>query len=318
MKRQMIAGLFLLLAASALPLAAQESTMTREQRQMANMKLMPFMFKHFPAMYGSGMTLGNYYVEYGDDPAFQELTGTTDEQYSTFSDSMLQMRENLRTVFDPILASAGAENDPVKLEALADEMSVKLTGALMQATTQLQEIVTPEQANRIRELNFQTTSRMVEMGFPLVNYDAYQALNLNAHQKEELEKIRKDFAEEQTAFFAEWTKMFPAPGQRPTQEQLEGLEKKLKDQAEEGKKLTARIQSKIVTILDKDQEKKLVALKTNIPAFVKERQKKMGMPSPKVDEKAYETWQDSWKPGQPIPPEFREREKSRRRPFPMM
>lgn len=44
--------------------------------------------------------------------------------------------------------------------------------------------------------------------------------------------------------------------------------------------------------------------------------KRRSTPQPKIDEKKYEDWQKSWKPGDPIPKEYRQREKSRRRAFP--
>lgn len=306
-------------AASSLPLAAQDASLSREQRQAANMKLMPFIFPHIVTLQATGRTLGNMFVEYGDDPTFQEAAGTTDEQYYTFSDFMLQTREDMRPVFAPVLTRALETNDPDQLAEVAADFGAILMTIADGTLQKLNETISPEQVNRLRELEFQMMSPMVtQMGFPMINYDAYKALNLNEQQQEELEKIRLSFEREQKDFFAEWRNMFPAPGKKPTREDLQEMEKKLKAHSEGGKKLVARIQAKIVTILDRDQEKRLSELKTNIPEFVKEHLKKRGMAPKPVDEEAYQKWLESWKPGQKIPSEFREREKARRKPFPMM
>ncbi len=224
----------------------------------------------------------------------------------------------MRPAFDPILSRAIASNSPEDLSQIAAELSAVLSGTMDESVKKLQEMLTPEQIMRLRELDFQMVSPMAERGFPLINYDAYLALNLNERQQENLDKIRNDFLKEQRQYFEEFAKLFPAPGTKRTPEMFQELDKKLKSQAEGGKKLVARIRASLVTMLDKDQEKRLSELKTNIPDYVKEYLKKRGMAPKPVDEEAYSKWRDAWKPGQPIPPEFREREKARRKPFPMM
>ena len=164
MKRLVISTLIFLLAASSFPVAAQDAPLTKEQRQSANMKLMPFIFPHAVELQATGRTLGNVFVEYGDDPAFQQAAGTTDEQYYAFSDFMLQTREDMRSTFDPVLTRAIETNDPDKLADVAGELAGILFITADATMQKLNETISPEQLNRLRELEFQMTSPLIDMG----------------------------------------------------------------------------------------------------------------------------------------------------------
>ncbi len=206
-------------------------------------------------------------------------------------------------------------DDPAEIEELTGQIETVLSTVYEQSTAKLLEVVTPQQLAKLRELDLQLGEQMAEMGFPVIKFDAYAALDLTPSQQEKLDKIRAESEVEQLQFMDEFTKMMPKPGQKPTPEEMKAMQEKMEKRGEESKKLIAKIKSRILVILDKKQQAKLEELLKNVPDYVKNKLK-MQPPSKPVDEKKYEAWKDAWKPGDPIPEEFRAEEKSSRRAFP--
>ena len=156
---------------------------------------------------------------------------------------------------------------------------------------------------------------MASVGLPILNFDAYKGLDLSEAQAKELEKIRTESRKEQIEFFDVMFKQVPKGADRKDAKKMQEYGKKMERHAEEGKKLTARLKARIVLLLNKEQTAKLESLLANIPEFVKENQKKRGMPQT-ATVKPNDDWKKSWKPGDPLPEHVRQEKKMQRRVFP--
>lgn len=312
-----IPGLFcVILVFLWLPMAfSQDEPLTPEQRQAAIGKFLPIRTKLSIGFIADGKMFAMTYLHDGDDPTFQALTETTDDQYYAFDKFIIERKDSIRLRFETLLRKV-LKAAPEEIAGIETEAKGLFEEIFDANNAKLHEILTPRQIAKIRELELQSASYITPPTTPMINYDAYNALGLSEKQQRELETIRKEFEEEQGRFFEEMLRISPKPGVKPTPEELKIIYKNMSEHGQKGRALANRIRSKIVSLLDKDQEKKLNDLLVNIPEFLKEKKKRFGQAPKPVDEKAYDAWKKSWKPGDPVPQEFREREKSTRRLFP--
>ena len=316
MRSIVLTTLFLCLAASALPVIAQEIDEATATRRKALMKIMPLSFGMTVQMTADGKTLNSMFIENGDEPDFQQFIGTTDEQYQEFSDYMLANKEIVRGQSQPLMEQIAAENDPGKIAELAATFQANVMALVDNAEAKAAEILTPEQVLKIRELELHKNKLLQEEGFPIYNFEAYTALNLTEEQTKQLHETRDGFHKEQADLIARYSKAMPKPGENLDKQAMEQRMKQIQAVAEEGKKLTARIVAKTQSILTRDQMAKLDAMLKTTPECFTNMLKRQGTPPPKIDEKKYADWQKAWKPGDPIPKDYRQHEKARRRPFP--
>ncbi len=304
----------MLLSFAALAIAQPTEAEMRKARGQA--KMMPYMMPMLVKTLGEGRTTGMMFIEDGDDPEFQKLTDTTSEQFAEFYNFMMAYKDETKPKVVALLESVADETDPARIAETGAEFEAIYDTIFADVETKLNEIVTPEQMMKLRQMEMQVMQPAVDAGVPFINYESYTGLDLSDAQKKQLDEIRQSFQKEQMDFFSEMAKLQPKPGQPPKPEELQKLRKRMEEIGESGKKLNARIRAKLLTILNKDQTAKLESLLTNIPEFVKKKhQARTQAPKP-VDEKELDKWKESWKPGQPIPEKFRQEEISRRRVFP--
>lgn len=316
MRTFVLSILLLLFAASLLPLTAQEVDEAKSVRQKAMAKIMPRSIGLSVFIFGNGWTLNSNFIENGDEPDFQQFVGTTDAQYQAFSDYMLGTRAAYQEKMQPIFSQLADETDPDKIAELADAVQTTILGLIEQAEVKAAEILTPAQIAKFREFDLHMNQQMEMTGLPFFNYEAYQALNLTAEQQKQLHEIRDGFRKEQLAQIDEFSKLMPKPGEKPDPKAMAQLGKKQQELSEKGKQLYARMKAKTQSILTKEQTAKLDELLKKTPECMTSMLQRRTIPPPKIDEKKYEDWQKSWKPGDPIPAEYRRHEKARRRPFP--
>lgn len=287
------------------------------QRQPAQVRLMPVIMKIVLKTVAEGKSAGMFLAEDGDDPEFQAVTGTTNEQFAEYYNFMMDLKSKMEPQMKQLMAAA-EEADDDALEDIGNQMETIFDGIYDQVAAKLEEIVTPEQLQKMRQLDLQIESPMVEAGFPLINFEAYTALDLSDSQKKQLDKIREESLPEQQKYMAEMLQLMPKPGQRPKPEEMQSLQEKMTKKTEDGKKLLAKIRSRILVTLDKKQQDKLERLLVERPAYVTNRFK-LSQPTKPVDAKKFDAWKSSWKPGDPLPEEFLQEEKRQRRGrFPSM
>lgn len=316
MKRLVISALFLFLAASAFPVTAQDTDEYKAIRRQALAKFMPRSFGLTVQITADGKTLNSMFIEHGDYPDMQQFLGTTDEQYQAFSDFMFGTRTAYQAEMRPLFEQLAAENDPEKIAELVDTFQTHILAMIDNAEVKAAEILTPEQILKIRELELHRNQIMEQEGFPIYSFEGYEALNLTPEQQKQLHEIRDGFRKEQAELIEQFSKTQPKPGEKLSKQEMEKRMKQIRGILDQGKKLMVRMKMKVRTILTKEQSSKLEDLLKKTPEAFTNMMKRQGAPPPKIDEKKYDEWKKSWKPGDPIPEEYRQHEKARRRSFP--
>lgn len=293
----------------------QEPTPEQEKQWKLQRKLMPHTMRIAFFVISDGYAQASYYLEDGDNKEFQSITGTTDDQYEQFSDFMLEQTKRARPIFDKFRKQFEDTDDPKELEKLGVELEDFMIGLNKESTKKMDEIITPEQLAKIRQLELQQFKGMAEVGFPIINYDAYKGLGLSDRQKEELHEIGDGFREEQLGHLERMLSTMNSPADRKDAKKMQELAKIGADNAKNGKALNARIKAKVLTILTDEQTRKLENLLANVPDFIQKRRARMGVPPAQTVKN--DDWKESWKPGDPLPEHIRQREKAKRRVFPM-
>ncbi len=316
MKRFIVSAVILFLAASHFPVAAQEVDEATAIRRKAMAKIMPRSFGMTIQLMGNGMTLNSNFIENGDEKDFQQYTGVTDEQYREFSDFMLGTREVVREQMRPLMVQIAEENDPDKLTELVDAWQTATLQLIADAEAKAAEILTPAQIAKFREFDLHMNQQMQQAGLPFFNFESYAALDLTSEQQKRLHEIRDGFRKEQMAQMEEFSKLLPKPGEKPDPKKMQEMMEKQHELGEKGKKLYTRMKAKVLAILTKEQTATLEKILQKTPDCMTSMLKRRTLPPPQIDEKKYDAWKESWKPGDPIPEEYRRHEKARRRAFP--
>ena len=294
----------------------QEPTPEQEKQWKLQRKLMPHTLRIAFFVISDGYAQSSYYLEDGDDKEFQRITGTTDAQYEKFGDFMLEQTKHARPIFDDFRKKFEETDDPNELEKLGVELEDFMIGLNKESTEKMDEIVTPEQLAKIRQLELQQFKGMAEVGFTIINYDAYKGLGLSDQQKEKLHEINDSFREEQIGHLEKMLATMNSPADRKDKKKMEELAKVGAENGKNGKALNAKIKAKVLTILTDEQTRKLEELLANVPDFIQKRRARMGIP-PSQTAKVDDDWKKSWKPGDPLPEHIRQQEKAKRRVFPM-
>ena len=232
---------------------------------------------------------------------------------------------------DPYFERATEEQKNAYREANATVISLWLTA--MQAD--IQDTLTPEQMLQVRKLEMQL---MPEVGIPFPSM--FETLGLTDEQKREMNKISDDLKAEfntltQEAAALKAERIVASFGllkgkSFTSQEELfkafsdtfaryvpsEEARKKSDDIQKRGQKLVTTLQSRLMNVLTDDQLDKMQKIMDETPETIKrfiaqskaqrEQQKKSPM---------YVPGPDSWRPGDPVPVQFKEeRQKTRQRP----
>jgi hypothetical protein len=189
------------------------------------------------------------------------------------------------------------------------------------------ETLTPDQLQTIREYQIATMSE-----YPFVSTNMFEALDLSGKQKQQLEEIKKklypEFEKNANKYFerekTHWQKIV-AFRHAKTPEEKERIYKELQqDRQELSKGLVSELKIKMFDVLTDEQWDRFLKLVDDPPDYIKRRIAKMrgDKGEDKGDNKAgatgAEVWTpgpDSWRPGDPVPEEYRQ-ERNQRRRFP--
>jgi Ni/Co efflux regulator RcnB len=272
------------------------------------------------------------------DPEFRAALDVSDEQHQRIEDAMgaigtelqknpeyqklIEEGEALRNPDDPLMLNADEET----LKKISDlQQKLQSFGTNYMIDT-MNNNLTAEQKQKLKEL---LLANMGEM--PFVSPSMFDALDLSTAQKQQMEKIKKDFEpefEKNLENFANGTvmmlgKAFEESAKQGNEDKsMDEIQKKLLEDPEykkindeimsQGKAFATQFKTKMFDVLTDDQWVRLQKLIDNPPAhakaYAKQLKEQMGeaeksgqwMPGP-----------NSWKPGDPIPEQYRQQREER-------
>ncbi len=230
----------------------------------------------------------------------------------------------------------GEHSDPTAVKRyLATEAKLHLASR-ENVITEVDRVLTDEQKRNVQEFQLATMEE-----WPLVSPDAFYALNLNEEQKKKMEEIRKELAPEferaaerlidarlkmENMVFDTMVKEGKLKSLDQLSENLQETARRLyatdpafKKLAEEmklqGNFLCVQVKTKMFDVLTDEQWAKLENIVDNPPEYVKNMVKKIKQQmGQNEDGEASGNVMDAWKPGEPIPEEYRQ--KRARKAFP--
>ena len=260
-----------------------------------------------------------------DEPEFQEI--------------MAEMQA-IATPDDPLMYNADEET----LNKFIGIQERMVSMVINHQADAIDSLLTPEQKDKT------ATALLANMGeMPIVSPDLFEILDLTDEQREQMEAIKKELEPEFEQYLEEFVnasviianKMFDefekqgmlddlshlSGGQQKIaefQEKAQALGKKMAAENPEfkrlqdemntkGKTFATQFQTKMFDVLNDEQWARLQELTDNPPEFAKVLREKL-----KEQRDAAETmggWQpgpNSWKPGDPIPEQYRQERKTRR------
>ncbi len=286
-----------------------------------------------------------------DEPEIREAWGITDEQHqqikATVTNPMLFMNHpdfpalagEMQKYVNP--ADIYMENaTQEQLDGFA-AVQEKLIGLSMEVIpAEIGKVMTEEQNQKLLEFQLASMS-----GMPITMPKAFEALGLSDEQKQQLDGVKKEFEadfmqlmdEAMETQFGLLDKMYEQMEKdgveikdlKDLQEKVMAVAKKVEELGKtdenvrrqnelfqkKGEAFTARLKFKIYDILTDEQMAKLEQLVDNPPEYVtnflKKMKDKQGL---SLDAKSPSDFMNAWKPGEPIPEEYRQ--KRARKAFP--
>ena len=228
-----------------------------------------------------------------------------------------------------------SDNDPIAQKKFLDLMEKSINISCAISLDAVENALEPDQKQRIRETLLASMSEL-----PIVILDTFEALGLTDAQKQQMEKIKKELEPEfeklldnyidrqmflenkridelvkQKVKLVETSKMTPVILKKLMTEDPE-YKKIYDDIRAQGRAFATQFKVKLFDVLTDEQWARLQNLINNPPEHAKAYLKKM-----KEQREEAETaggWQpgpNSWRPGDPIPEEYRQ-ERNKRRTFP--
>jgi Spy/CpxP family protein refolding chaperone len=204
-------------------------------------------------------------------------------------------------------------------------------------TDEISELFTPEQKRKIQEFQLAAMSEIL-----LPSPDMFDALDLTEAQKQEMEEIKKSLEPEweetleqivnadmlfQSKLDEYERQLGVARTSVPSQTQMDAIQKYLttntesirlrKETADKAKSFSTQFYPKMFDVLTDEQWMRLQNLIDNPPEYVKEYlefQKKFRDKTEKKEE--WMPGPNSWRPGDPIPEQYRQERNERQRLFP--
>ena len=219
-----------------------------------------------------------------------------------------QLNERAGEIDEFIETNNIADLSPEMLASLDNDIS-SIYHDLFAGMDQIaQESLTPEQFNRLREVESMMPSVLEEMlgelygeEYENMNFAIYETLDLSEEQSDELAIIQEEFNEDIRRILAE---------DQAVTENRDANEILLPKTLEKIKNLTAAMKSKVHDRLTVEQRERLAKIPEKYAAMIAKAKNESGQ-EPEDD-----SWKHAWKPGDPIPEGMKVPEQSPRR-FPI-
>jgi len=273
------------------------------------------------------------------DPAVRAAWGISDEQHQQSADYMFNLasseeakeigirvqkiedKTSISVVAEDI-QSEGWETDVEaikKLQAIAERSGAFIMNAAIEA---LDNTLTPEQWQRVRE------SQLANMDeLPLISPDMFEALDLTAAQRQEMEQIKTELEPEFEAVLDEFVNGIIAP-QNKSEDDPTLNKKRQEEVMSKGKAFSTKFKTQMFDVLTDEQWLRLQHLIDNPPEHAKifraklkeqngesEEQEKTKQAAEKPEKEVWTPGPNSWKPGDAIPESYRQ-QRNERRKFP--
>ena len=302
---------------------------------------------------GDGTNLMAIGLLQNDD--FREGIGVSQEQNQKIQSVMQNLGSTIQT--DPEIKPIFEEINTLMMETpggiFAEDTTEEKINRFFDLQSKMQDVLfqkmyrsvdenlTPDQLRKIKEFQISTMSEI-----PIVSPSMFEALDLSAEQKKQLDGIKKELEpdfEKNVDKMADAQARFMSKFQEELADRLEGVTdpeeikrisqevakkirdadpdaKKLEDELREsGKAFANKLKFKMFDVLTDEQMERMADLIDNPPDYIKKGlariRKEMG--TDEAEESG--EWKpgiNSWKPGDPIPEEYLEQRKERKKSFP--
>ena len=163
--------------------------------------------------------------------------------------------------------------------------------------SQILEEIGPERLDKLRKMGLRL-SPLLEEESPLIDFKAYEFLDLSEEQKKKLKIMRDEYVQDADKFIKETEDFYceilelEIRGEEILPDELEAIRKKGEALQENFLKAFRLSKSKINTLLNRKQTERLEKILSEKPSWLKDDNDA---------EPANDSWKNSWKPGDPIP-----------------
>lgn len=285
---------------------------------------------------GKGANLGmqNYLMQ----PAFREGLGITDEQMGNIQKAPMELMQDekfsaaqkeimeLVDIGDPFFKNAG----PEKVDKLIDIQGRMMDGMFEAMSNKIDEVLTPEQKKLSQEAQLSMMSEV-----PIISPSMFEVLDLDDEQKKQMAEIKKEFDGEFDEISDKFTddqllltrKIFEYMAKEKTgfstdpSKNAERVQDMLKKMAEEdpefreiqrrsqeyGQQFVTKFKYRLYDILSDEQLKRLIDLTENPPEYIKKMKEMMKELRGEKSDAPWKPSLDSWKPGDPVPEEYKQK-----------
>ncbi len=272
------------------------------------------------------------------DQMGQKMTETMQKAFMNdpkFKTLQAQMQK-LQDPADPFL-----ENAPEEKQQEFAQLQEKITDiAIRRMNEAIEGEMTPEQKRKMKEFQISTMSEI-----PIVSPDMFEALDLSEQQRQQLNGIKKELEPEfernmddiMDVQFRALDKAYDIldkeggeiKSPQDFQEKLVAAHKRVQEEnpefkdiekniVEKGRAFSEKLKYKMFDVLTDEQMERMGQLIDNPPDYVKKMLAKMkerrGASGGSGGDGAWQPGLDSWKPGDPIPEEYKKQRKERRFP----
>ena len=278
-----------------------------------------------------------------DEPDIRVAFGISDEQYQQFEDNynaigespeICKREEEIEDEIKTIPDNWEDDEKAIKkVQEISEKMDLVVSGKLNAAADSFDNMLTPEQKQKIQESQL---ANMAEM--PIISTSMFEALNLTDDQKQQMKKIKKELEPEFEQTFKNWisgeltmeNKILNALKKEENAKMnmdRDAMRKKLIAEDPEfkriheknlsgGKAFATKFKIKMFDVLTDEQWKKLQKLIDDPPEHAKILGKKLReMTGANEKDEAWQPGPNSWKPGDAIPEEYRKKRETKK-PFP--
>jgi Ni/Co efflux regulator RcnB len=284
--------------------------------------------------YWDGRGTGLMAMEGLQDPDFRAALGVSDEQFQQIDEVRMRATEILfRPKYQENLSAMrqAMQNptDEATMKKLADEQEELESSMLNTMSETMDKALPPDLKQKMNE------TQLVCMGeIPLISPSMFEALDLTDAQKQQMEKIKKDFEPEFERHLESMVngrmllhnKMFTEYDKQGVYENSDGDVIKAKMQAARktleadpeykrvsaemhtlGEAFATKFKTQMFDVLTDEQWKRLQKLIDDPPEHAKNILAKMKKRRGESEKSgAYTPGPNSWQPGQPIPEEYRQ------------